>query len=117
MAGGPKPSPENNGWAIGDRRIYGNQDYQNFMEAESFYDLLEKEIAPMFYDRTADGIPRRWINTMKTSMKTCCPLLTATIAWCESTPRISTCPPTGDGTVSNRTNSKSPATSPTGGIR
>jgi starch phosphorylase len=64
----------NNGWAIGDRRVYGNQDYQNYMEAESFYELLEKEIVPMYYDRGADSIPRRWIATMKTSMKTCCPL-------------------------------------------
>jgi starch phosphorylase len=43
------------------------------MESQSFYDLLEKEIVPMFYDRGADGLPRRWINTMKNSMKTCCP--------------------------------------------
>src|SRR5207248_459951 len=61
-------------WAIGDRRIYGNQDYQDHMEAQSFYELLEKEIIPMFYDRAADGMPRRWIATMKNSMKTCCPM-------------------------------------------
>jgi len=63
-----------NGWAIGDRRIYGNQDYQDFMEANSFYELLEKEIIPMFYDRGPDGLPRRWITTMKSSMRTCCPV-------------------------------------------
>ncbi|MBP7935727.1 MAG: alpha-glucan family phosphorylase [Phycisphaerae bacterium] len=63
-----------NGWAIGDRRIYGNQDYQDHMEAESFYELLEKEIVPRFYDRGADGLPRRWVATMKSSMRTCCPV-------------------------------------------
>lgn len=63
-----------NGWAIGDRRIYGNQDYQDFMEAESFYELLEKEIVPRFYERGSDGLPRRWIATMKASMRTCCPV-------------------------------------------
>ncbi len=27
----------------------------------------------MFYDRGADGLPRRWIAAMKSSMRTCCP--------------------------------------------
>ncbi|UCD28188.1 MAG: alpha-glucan family phosphorylase, partial [Planctomycetota bacterium] len=31
----PEAFDGSNGWAVGDRRIYGNQDYQNFMEAES----------------------------------------------------------------------------------
>ncbi|MCL2329924.1 MAG: alpha-glucan family phosphorylase [Phycisphaerae bacterium] len=66
-----------NGWAIGDRRIYGNQDYQDFMESESIYDLLEKEVIPRFYDRGSDGLPRRWISMMKSSMRTCCPLFSA----------------------------------------
>jgi starch phosphorylase len=66
-----------NGWAIGDRRIYGNQDYQDFMESESIYDLLEKEVVPRFYDRGSDGLPRRWIQMMKSSMRTCGPLFSA----------------------------------------
>ncbi len=70
----PEAFDGSNGWAIGDRRIYGNQDYQDFMESGSFYDLLEKEIVPMFYDRSADGLPRKWIHMMKSSIKTCCPV-------------------------------------------
>lgn len=70
----PEASDGTNGWAIGDKRIYGNQDYQDHMEAQSFYELLEKEIVPKFYDRGSDGLPRRWIATMKRSMKTCCPV-------------------------------------------
>ncbi len=70
----PEAFDGSNGWAIGDRRIYGNQDYQDFMEAESLYELLEKEIVPRFYDRGSDGLPRRWIATMKASMRTCCPV-------------------------------------------
>lgn len=63
-----------NGWAIGDRRIYNNQDYQDFMESEAVYELLEKEVVPMFYDRGVDGLPRRWIAMMKSSMKSCSPV-------------------------------------------
>lgn len=70
----PEAYDGSNGWAIGDRRIYNNQAYQDHMEAESIYDLLEKEIVPMFYDRGVDGLPRRWIKTMKASMRTCCPV-------------------------------------------
>ncbi|HSW46855.1 MAG TPA: alpha-glucan family phosphorylase [Phycisphaerae bacterium] len=70
----PEAFDSTNGWAIGDRRIYGNQDYQDFMESASFYDLLEKEIVPMFYDRGPDDLPRRWIAMMKSSMQSCCPV-------------------------------------------
>ncbi len=73
----PEAYDGTNGWAIGDRRIYGNQDYQDFMESESIYELLEKEVIPMFYDRGTDGLPRRWIGTMKSSMRTCCPMFSA----------------------------------------
>jgi len=70
----PEAFDGNNGWAIGDRRIYGNQDYQDFLEASSFYELLEKEVIPTFYDRGPDGLPRRWIAKMKASIQTCCPV-------------------------------------------
>lgn len=70
----PEAYDGTNGWAIGDRRIYNNQDYQDFMEADSLYDLLEKELIPMFYDRGVDGLPRRWTAMMKASMRTCCPV-------------------------------------------
>ncbi len=33
------------------------------------YDLLEKEIAPLHYDRGHDGIPRKWVAKMKQSMQ------------------------------------------------
>jgi len=62
-----------NGWAIGDDRVYDNADYQDFVESESIYDLLEREIIPEFYQRTSDGLPRKWIARMKASMSTCTP--------------------------------------------
>ncbi len=60
-----------NGWAIGDDRMYDNPDYQNFVEGESIYDVLEREIIPDFYHRGSDGLPRKWIARMKASMRTC----------------------------------------------
>ena len=56
------------GWAIGRGESYENSDYQDQVEAAALYDLLESEIVPMFYERGADGLPRRWIGGMKSSM-------------------------------------------------
>jgi glycogen phosphorylase len=63
-----------NGWAIGDGRVYDDLAYQDHVEAESLYNLIEREIIPAFYDRTEDDLPRRWVRRMKESMKTIVPV-------------------------------------------
>jgi starch phosphorylase len=37
------------------------------------YGLLERDIVTTFFDRGRDGLPRRWINRMKSSIGTLCP--------------------------------------------
>jgi len=66
-----------NGWIIGDDRKYDSAEYQDFVESESIYDMLEHEIIPAFYDRGSDGLPRRWIARMRASMRTCGPKFSA----------------------------------------
>lgn len=39
-------------------------------DAESLYRLLENEVAPLYYDRDAHGLPRKWIAMMKRSIAT-----------------------------------------------
>jgi starch phosphorylase len=58
------------GWAIGHGEEYSEAqaDYQDGVEANALYDLLEKEIVPLFYDRGRDGLPRGWIAMMKAAM-------------------------------------------------
>jgi len=65
-----------NGWAIGAGEEYSDNDrtYQDDIESRAIYDLLEQEIVPMFYNRSSDGTPRGWVNYMKQSIKTCCPV-------------------------------------------
>jgi len=58
------------GWAIGRGENYQDQTYQDEVEANATYDLLEKEIVPLFYDRGPDDLPRGWIGKMKSSMRT-----------------------------------------------
>jgi starch phosphorylase len=59
-----------NGWAIGSGEEYKDQEYQDALEAQALYELLEKEVAPLYYDRGADGVPKGWIRMMKESIKT-----------------------------------------------
>ncbi len=64
----------NTGWAIGRGEEYGDDNYQDEVESNALYDLLEKELVPLFYNRGGDGLPRAWISKMKTSMREICPV-------------------------------------------
>ncbi len=41
------------------------------------YDLIEHQIAPRFYDRNADGIPTRWVESIRHTLSTLSPELSA----------------------------------------
>ena len=58
----------NSGWAIGRGEDYRDEEYQNEVESNALFDLLEKEIIPLFYNRTADDLPRPWISKMKSAI-------------------------------------------------
>jgi starch phosphorylase len=62
------------GWAIGNGEEYTNEQYQDEVESEALYNLLEKNVAPLFYERDEENLPRRWIAKMKASMKQLCPV-------------------------------------------
>ncbi|MFN0172328.1 MAG: alpha-glucan family phosphorylase [Bryobacteraceae bacterium] len=57
------------GWAIGRGEEYSSPELQDQVESDALYDLLEGDVVPLFYDREADGLPRKWIAKMKASMK------------------------------------------------
>jgi len=67
------------GWAIGNER-HKDPDYQNEMDSKSLYNLLEDEIIPLFYDRGPNGLPRTWIQRMKTSMRELCSIFNGHLA-------------------------------------
>jgi starch phosphorylase len=60
---------QTNGWALsGDvDHDHGRQDHDH---AAELYRLLEQEVVPTFYDRGEDGIPHRWLELVRNSMKT-----------------------------------------------
>jgi glycogen phosphorylase len=55
------------GWAIGRGEVYDDRDYQDRVEAEALYNLLERDVVPMFYDLTG-RVPRQWVDQMKVSI-------------------------------------------------
>jgi starch phosphorylase len=63
-----------NGWAIGAGEEYSDLNYQDEVESRAIYELLEKEVSPLYYDRGVDGLPRGWIRWMKRSMATVAPV-------------------------------------------
>ena len=62
-----------NGWAIGNREEYTDLEYQDEVESNALYNVLENEIIPLYYERGRDDIPRQWVTAMKWSMQTVCP--------------------------------------------
>ena len=66
----PEAYNRRNGWAIGDERRCKTQLQQDRYEADAIYELLEKQIAPLFYQRDRNGLPQRWVKLMQNSLKT-----------------------------------------------
>ncbi|MBI4916748.1 MAG: alpha-glucan family phosphorylase [Acidobacteria bacterium] len=74
---------ENAGWAIGRGEEMADNDYQDRVEAGALYELIEHEVAPLFYTRGSDGLPRGWIALMKTAMQELCPVFNTNRMVCE----------------------------------
>jgi glycogen phosphorylase len=64
--------PRAMGWVIGKGEAYKDPGYQDQVEADALYDLLERDVIPTFYDRGPDRLPRRWIERMKASIGSLC---------------------------------------------
>ena len=67
-----------NGWAISS--LEGEPDVfrRDGAEAASLFNLLERQVVPLFYDRTDGVVPRRWVQRIKTSLRTLAPFASAT---------------------------------------
>jgi starch phosphorylase len=66
-----------NGWGI-DGTEDPDHEAKDARDATAFYDLLEHEVAPLFYDRDAQGVPRGWVKRMKACLRTIGPAFCAT---------------------------------------
>ncbi|MDR0826398.1 MAG: alpha-glucan family phosphorylase [Desulfovibrio sp.] len=61
--------PDNSlGWAIGKGEDYDDPDYQDQVELQTLYKVLESEIVPDFYERDRSNLPVSWVKRMKAAL-------------------------------------------------
>jgi starch phosphorylase len=57
------------GWCIGSGEEYSDHSYQDIVESQALYNILENDVIPCFYERNGGNVPQRWLSMMKESMK------------------------------------------------
>ena len=67
----------NNGWAIPSAEGVEDPDRRDDIEAAALYDLIETEVAPRFYDHDDRGLPVRWIEMVRHTLKSLGPKVLA----------------------------------------
>ncbi|MGH8866938.1 MAG: alpha-glucan family phosphorylase [Actinomycetes bacterium] len=66
-----------NGWAIPSAEGVDDTDQRDDLEATALYDLVENTVAPRFYSRGADGLPLRWLEMVRHTLRTLGPKVLA----------------------------------------
>ncbi len=66
-----------NGWAIGEGRSHGDESSADMADADALYDLLEREVAPLYYQRDSSGVPNAWLKRAKDAIATVSPAFNA----------------------------------------
>lgn len=61
------------GWAIGTSMELADHGHQDWLDSRALYQLLEGEIAPLFYSRGEAGVPTGWVEMMKRSLRELAP--------------------------------------------
>ena len=67
---------EGAGWALTDKRTYENQAHQDQLDAATIYQMLEKEIIPLYYAKNSKGYSPEWVETIKNSVTKITPRFT-----------------------------------------
>ncbi len=65
------------GWAIPSSDWVGDAETRDDAEAEWLYELLERDIVPLFYDRDAASPPHAWLTRVRASLATLGPRVSA----------------------------------------
>jgi glycogen phosphorylase len=67
---------DTNGWAISGE-VDSDHHAQDERDAAAFHHLLDEEVLPAFYERDESGLPGRWIELMRASLRTLGPMFCA----------------------------------------
>ena len=63
-----------NGWPIGAEIVDGSVDFQNEVDAESLFHVLETQVVPLYYARPDGRLPIAWLRLMRESMMSVTPV-------------------------------------------
>ncbi|MCW2615359.1 MAG: alpha-glucan phosphorylase [Frankiales bacterium] len=66
-----------NGWAIPTADGVTDPERRDDLEAQAFYELVEKQVRTRFYDRDEQGVPLRWIDMVRHTLQTTGPKVLA----------------------------------------
>lgn len=66
-----------NGWAIGGGRTFADAARGDAADADSLYDLLEREVVPLYYRRDEAGLPHGWIKRSAAAIASVAPRFSA----------------------------------------
>lgn len=58
----------NNGWQIASAESYTDLQRRDEVEANSLFEILERQVVPLYYDRGGDRYPRQWVARIKDSL-------------------------------------------------
>jgi phosphorylase/glycogen(starch) synthase len=64
------------GWALKEESTYEDSHFQDDLDAETIYSVLEEEIIPLFYDVNSKKVPERWISYIKNTISEIAPRFT-----------------------------------------
>ena len=64
----------NNGWAIGSEISEGTVEFQNEVDTNSLYQLLENQIIPLYYAKPDGKLPLAWLQLMRESIRSVTPM-------------------------------------------
>lgn len=64
------------GWALSAERTYDVQEFQDELDAETIYNIIEEEIVDAFYSRNKNEIPEKWIGFIKNTLAEVAPHFT-----------------------------------------
>lgn len=67
---------KNAGWALPAERSYDVQDFQDELDAETIYNILEDEIASAYYERNKNDVPEKWVGYIKNTIANVAPNFT-----------------------------------------
>jgi len=67
---------QNAGWALPAEKAFDVPDFQDELDAQTIYQILEQEIVPAFYNTNGSGIPEKWVGFIKNTISQVSPNFT-----------------------------------------